>query len=134
MSIVSLYAGILGLWLIVLSMRVIAVRRGEGASLGDGGDEKLHRRIRAQGNLTEYAPIALLLLFALESAQISDLILHGLGIVFVMGRVLHGWALSFTASNLFGRFWGTILTFLMIGVASILCLLVFAGVPIAVGG
>ena len=127
MSVVTIYAGILGLWLVILSMRVIALRRGGGTSLGDGGNEQLQRRIRAQGNLTEYTPIALILLFALETAQISDLLLHALGSVLVVARLLHGWALSFTANNSFGRFWGTLLTFIMIGTASILCVLAFAG-------
>ena len=133
MSIVTIYAGILGLWLVILSMRVIAMRRGGGTSLGDGGNESLQRRIRAQGNLTEYAPLALILLFALETAQTSPVILHALGSVLVVARLLHGWALSFTASNSFGRFWGTLLTFTVIGTASILCLLAVAGVPVAIG-
>ena len=130
MSVVTIYAGILGLWLVILSMRVIALRRGGGTSLGDGGNEQLQRRIRAQGNLTEYAPIGLILLFALESAQTSHVILHALGSVLVVARLLHGWALSFTANNSFGRFWGTLLTFIMIGVASILCLVAFAGMTL----
>ena len=132
MPVITIYAGILGLWLVILSVRVIALRRGGSVSLGDGGDERLQRRIRAQGNLTEYAPIGLILLFALESAQASNLILHALGTTLVVARLLHGWAMSFTTGNSFGRFWGTLLTFIMIGVASILCLLTVAGVPIGV--
>lgn len=127
MSVVAIYAGILGLWLVVLSVRVIAMRRQGSTSLGDGGDEMLQRRIRAQGNFAEYVPLGLILLFVLESAQQPALVLHSLGAMLVAGRLLHGWAFSFTANNSFGRFWGTLLTFTMIGVASILCLVAFAG-------
>ncbi len=37
MSITPLYAGLLALWFLALSIRV-SLYRGHGASLGDGGD------------------------------------------------------------------------------------------------
>jgi hypothetical protein len=43
----SLYAGVLVLILVGLSMRVIRVRRGQRIGIGDGNDEDLARRIRA---------------------------------------------------------------------------------------
>ena len=46
MTITLLYAGLLSLWLLVLSVRVIAIR-SQGISLGDGGNPVLLRRIRA---------------------------------------------------------------------------------------
>lgn len=53
-------------WLLILSWRVIQGRRSSGASLGDGGDTTLERRIRAQRNLTEYAPLFVVLIAILE--------------------------------------------------------------------
>jgi len=126
MPIVTLYAGILGLWLLILSVRVIGKRRGGGPSLGDGGDTAMQRRIRAQANLTEYAPIGLILLWILEAGGQSALIVHALGMMLVAGRLLHGWALSFTDSSSFGRFWGTLLTLSMLAIASLLCLVSIA--------
>lgn len=126
MPIVTLYAGILGLWLLTLSVRVIGKRRGGGPSLGDGGDTAMQRRIRAQANLAEYAPLGLILLWVLETAGQPAVIVHGLGIMLVTGRLLHGWALSFTDSSSFGRFWGTLLTLSMLALASLLSLISFA--------
>ena len=68
MVVTALYAGILGLWLVLLSTRVILARRSEKVSLGHGGNVSLERRMRAQGNLAEYAPMALILIGALELA------------------------------------------------------------------
>ena len=56
MPITSLYSGIIGLLLVILSARVILTRRRLRISLGSGGDAVLERRIRAQGNLAEYVP------------------------------------------------------------------------------
>jgi uncharacterized membrane protein YecN with MAPEG domain len=61
-----LYAGLLALWLVVLSLRVIQARRAARVSLGDGGNRALQRAIRGQANFAEYVPIALLLLLILE--------------------------------------------------------------------
>jgi len=40
-----------------------------------------------------------------------------------VARLLHGYALSFTASWVSGRFVGTVLTFLLLLVAGVLCVL-----------
>jgi len=65
-QITALYASLLGLWLIVLSVRVILYRRESSISLGHKENQMLERRIRAQGNFAEYAPMAILFLGLLE--------------------------------------------------------------------
>ncbi len=120
MSITPFYAGILGLLLVLLSARVILARRGLSISLGTGGDLALERRIRAQGNLAEYGPIGLILIGLLELEGSSEIILHALGILLIGGRLLHGWTLSFTDGNSFGRTGGMALTLTAIGFASLL--------------
>jgi len=47
----------------ILLYRVSQVRQGKKINLGDGGDEVMFARIRAHGNFTENAPLALLGLF-----------------------------------------------------------------------
>ena len=37
-------------------------------------------------------------------------------------RLLHGYALSFTEQFGFGRFWGTTLTYAVLGVEALMCL------------
>jgi uncharacterized protein len=62
----SIYAGILALLIVWLSLNVIKLRRGNKVSLGDGGFPELQNAIRAQGNATEYIPISFILLILLE--------------------------------------------------------------------
>lgn len=111
LPITTLSACALALMLIVLSFRIIGIRRGQQISLGSGNNETLERRIRAQGNLVEYGPIGLILI-ALAELQAANAFLLGLAAVaFVMGRLLHGYALGFTNQAMRPRVTGMILTF-----------------------
>ena len=121
MMVTPLYAGLLALWLLVLSIRVIR-RRQFGISLGDGGDPGMLRVIRGHANFAEYVPLALLMLGILELSSFPIYLLHALGFTLLVGRLLHGYALSFAKKSMFGRFWGTVLTFLVLIVAAALCL------------
>jgi uncharacterized membrane protein YecN with MAPEG domain len=122
MVITPFYAGLLAMIFLVLSWRVIQYRQ-RGFPLGDGGDPKLLRLIRGHANFAEYVPLVLLMIGFLEIAHTSTYILHALGIVLVGSRLLHGYALSFTERFQFGRVWGTGLTFAVLGVSGVLCLL-----------
>jgi uncharacterized protein len=121
MIVTPIYAGILGIIFFVLSYRVILLR-GHGASLGDGGNPVLLRRIRAHGNFSEYVPFILLMIAMLELSHFSTYLLHALGITLVVARLLHAYALSFTEQFKFGRFWGTALTFILLAACAVLCL------------
>jgi uncharacterized membrane protein YecN with MAPEG domain len=122
MVVTPLYAGLLVLWFLVLSVRVIRVRGGSGITLGDGGDARLSRVIRGHANFAEYVPLALLLMAILELSRFSIYALHALGITLVLARLLHGYALSFTAHFKFGRVWGAALTFVVLLIEAVLCL------------
>lgn len=121
MIITPLYAGLLAILFVVLSIRVVK-QRGHGVSLGDGGDATLLRRIRAHGNFAEYVPFILLMMAFLELNELHPYALHGLGISLVIARLLHGIALSFSESWKFGRFYGTLVTFLLLPICGGLCL------------
>ena len=121
MTITLLYAGLLSLWLLVLSARVIAIR-SQGISLGDGGNPVLLRRIRAHGNFAEYVPMILVMIGFLEISHFSALWIHLLGGTLVVSRLLHGYALSFNESFKFGRIGGTALTLTLLGVYGFLCI------------
>ncbi len=121
MIVTPLYAGLLAILYLALSYRVVQ-RRGHGVSLGDGGDAALLRRIRGHGNFSEYVPLILLMMALLEVGGATSIyLLHGLGITLVVARVLHGVALSYTESWKFGRFYGTLLTFILLLVCGLLC-------------
>ena len=122
MVVTPLYAGLLALFFLVLSWRVIQFRQ-RGISLGDGGDPKMLRLIRGHGNFSEYVPLILLMMGFLEAGHASMYLLHALGIVLLVSRFLHGYALSFTDRFRFGRSWGAGLTFAVLGICGVLCVL-----------
>lgn len=123
MTITPLYAGLMALWFLVLSFRVVGRRRGHKIHLGDGGDAQMQRLIRGHANFTEYVPLILLLMLILEIGGTTPFwALHAIGITLVVARVLHGIAFSFTDHFFFGRFVGTLLTFVLLLVTGALCL------------
>jgi uncharacterized protein len=125
MFVTPLYGGILALWFVVLSARVLNIRR-RGISFGDNGDPAITRLVRAQGNFAEYVPIALLMMGFLEVDRYSIYWLHALGIALVIARLLHGSALSFGWPKRFGRMAGAGLTFIVLIILAIQC--VYSGI------
>ena len=117
-----LYAGLLALWFLLLSVRVIRTRGTEKIYLGDGGNTRVTRIIRAQANFAEYVPLALIMMAMLELTHHSIYLLHILGILLLVARLLHGYAFSFTQHFAFGRIAGAGLTFFVIGLEAILCI------------
>ncbi len=125
MPVSAIYVALIAAIMLVLSARVIRMRRAAGQSLGAGDNKILERRIRAHGNLAEYAPIGLIGLMVLEFSAMPAAVLHGLGIMLVAGRGLHAWALSLPEGSPFGRTGGMALTLSMIGISAVLCVWVF---------
>ncbi len=114
LTITAIYASLAGLLLLVLSFRVVRWRRKLSVGLGDGGQESLLRAQRAQANFTEYVPIALILLAVAESQVLTGWLLHTAGAVLLLARLLHAWGLSQSSGRSFGRYWGTLLTWVVI--------------------
>ena len=119
MEITALYAGLLGLIHLSLTMRVIRGRQTENVSLGDGGLEMMQRRIRGHANFVEYVPLILVLMLVLEGTGASSSLIHGLGLILVVARGLHGYALAYTDNWMAGRFYGTLLTLIALAIASL---------------
>lgn len=94
LRIVPLYASVLALMFVGLSIRVIGARRAEKVVLGVGQSLALERRVRAHANFAEYAPFALLLLSMAELRGARPFTLHALGLVLIAGRAAHAWGIS----------------------------------------
>jgi len=108
----------------ILMFRVGQIRIGKKINLGDGGDELMLSRIRAHGNFTENAPLALLGLIGLAMLGANPIVLHIFGAAFFIGRILH--AMGMTGSFGQGRLVGTLLTLLtFFGQAGYLLFLIF---------
>jgi uncharacterized protein len=120
-TITLFYAGLLALMLLALSMQVVILRRRHGVGVGAGERQDLGLAVRAQANFCEYVPLGLLLLLLLEaSGALAPVMLHGLGVMLLFGRLLHGFfGLNRSAGTSMGRFVGTLLTWLMIATAAL---------------
>lgn len=112
--ITSKYASFLGIFYILLTLRVIRYRRLHRISLGTGGDENLERLVCSHSNFAEFAPLGLILLALVESAGWPAPVIHAVGISLCLGRILHSQALPLGSFRL--RVLGMVLT-----ISSIVC-------------
>lgn len=109
---------------VVLALRVIVVRRAEKIGLGDGENRTLTRRIRAHGNFSEYAPLLMIAVLALPLLGAKEWLVHLVGGMGLLGRVLHGIGLTQTGGASLPRVGGMLLTLfaLLIGAGALLAL------------
>ena len=72
-----------------LAMRCGKARAANKISIGDGGNDLLMRRMRAQANFIEQVPLTLILIAAVELAGKGTWWLAPAGGVFLLGRIAH---------------------------------------------
>lgn len=107
-------AAIINVW---LSMRIGEMRHRLKIDIGDGGNEILRRRMRAQLNFAENTLVVVPLLALVEIARLGNPWLMPVGAIYILGRVLHALGMDGGALSL-GRSIGTIVTLLtQIGLA-----------------
>ena len=88
--------------------------------------DSLNRAVRGHGNLTEYAPIFLILMLVGENMGFSQISLHCYGLPFLAGRLMHGVCFGFLHRSMLLRVGGTALTlFSLIGMSSALLVTYF---------
>tara|TARA_B100000683_G_scaffold223863_1_gene221853 strand:+ start:83 stop:475 length:393 start_codon:yes stop_codon:yes gene_type:complete len=118
----SLYASLLCLFFIFLSVRVIVLRGNPVfavLSFGKDRPDTLDRAIRAHGNFAEYTPLFLILLYLAERSDMASSGIHAYAASFFAGRLMHGICFALLKRNLFLRVGGTVLTlFPLLGLAS----------------
>jgi uncharacterized membrane protein YecN with MAPEG domain len=102
-------AVIVNIW---LGVRIGQLRTSLKVSIGDGGHEPLVRRMRAQANFIENAPLVLILIGVIELARPGDTILMAIAAIFTLGRVLHSLGMD-GGSLAMGRMIGTLTTLLI---------------------
>ena len=122
----AFYAALTGLLCVLLASLVIRQRFRSRVSLGDGGDAAMNRMSRVLGNFAEYAALVLVLLALLEINGGSRVLVHALGIGFIVARLAHACGLARTADTNPGRAAGILLTLLVIVVASVALLVIVA--------
>lgn len=89
-------AAIVNLW---LALRIVTVRIKAKVLLGDGGNSLLAARMRAQLNFAEYTPIVLILIGLIELARGTHGWLWAVGIIYILGRILHPFGLDKQTPN-----------------------------------
>ena len=120
MSLASpLYAGILALLLMYLSLRVVQARIRHGVSVGDGGERDVVKAMRVQANCAEYAPLGVILLVLAELQGMPVWLVHVFGLMLLGGRVLHAYGFGSTPQKVPLRQWGMYLTLGMIGATAL---------------
>ncbi len=134
--VISVYAALLGLMAVALSIHVVRGRRAFGVGIGDANHIEMRRRIRAQSNLLEYTPLFLILLGLAEYQGLAIWALHLFGVVFVAGRIMHAYSLlkaeiyneHALVKNPIWRIRGMMCTFGAIGMLSVILLALSAGI------
>jgi hypothetical protein len=110
MTTTPLYAAVLALLFVALSSRVIGMRRAGNVMFGDGGDRMLLRRLRVQANFAEYVPFVVILMAFAEVQNAPVWLLHSMGLVLLVGRLVHAIGLSREPEILLSRTIGMSLT------------------------
>jgi uncharacterized membrane protein YecN with MAPEG domain len=121
MRVTAFYAALLTPIFIFISLRVIRARRDAKASIGDGGNSELLRRMRVQANFAEYVPLALILLALAESLSTPGWLLHVLGMTLLLGRIVHAFGVSQANEQFAFRVSGVALTITMLICTAAVC-------------
>ena len=94
LHVTALYAALIGIWAVVLSLYV-SLNRGKYKTLhGDGGNPEMAAIIRRHANLTETAPLALILMGLAEVSGLGVTWMHVLGVILIAARLIHPFGIS----------------------------------------
>ena len=120
MAVFFICAGLIGALAVLLTLHVGRIRTRKKISLGDGGDPEMVAAIRAHGNLIEFAPLCLLIIWLLNG-PFGHRTIAVMGIILLVSRVLHaGGMLGLIAM---GRTAGAAGTTVLLALASIMLVL-----------
>ncbi len=109
-AIAGLYIGLNALILIWIASATAKLRGKYKISIGDGGNKHMLRIMRGHANAIENMGIVLLMLLVMAALGTPALVLHGFGIAFTFGRLIHAWHFIQEDAPRWQRFYGTILT------------------------
>ena len=130
MPIVSLYAALLALLFVILSVRTLRLRRRLRIPIGDAGSTEMLRAMRVHSNFAEYVPLSLLLVYFAEASGAPVLLVHALGLCVLVGRLSHAFGVSQPREDFKFRVFGMAMTLAALG-ASSLYLLALHGMKLA---
>lgn len=119
------YAALLALIYVALSLWVVTGRLNFRVNHGDGGHERLSRRIRAHANFAEYVPLILIICGFLEAGGAGRFTMNALLFPLLVARIIHPFGMI-APENSHQQFLfrgpGALLTWLVLIAAAILLL------------
>lgn len=115
----ALWTGLNLLLLLGLAVLVVRARQTHKVLLGDQNVPELTRAVRVHGNATEYVPALLASLAVLVAVGASQYVIHAVGALTFVGRLLHAFGLSRNSGVTRGRLFGSALTFFAFAVAAL---------------
>jgi hypothetical protein len=87
--ITALYAGLLGLIALGISVAAGRTRGTTGVLIGDDGNIDVIVAMRRHANFIESVPLCLILIALLEMNGVGNIAIHGLGALLVVSRLCH---------------------------------------------
>jgi uncharacterized membrane protein YecN with MAPEG domain len=126
MHILPLYAALLALIFVLLSVRTLRLRKQLRIGIGDGGNPQLLRAMRVHSNFAEYVPLSLVLLLLVEGQGAPMLLVHGLCLGLSFGRASHAFGVSQPKEDFRFRVFGMVMTFAVLVVSSAYLLFTYA--------
>ena len=118
MPTVSLYAALLALLFVALSVRTLRLRRRLRIAIGDAGSTEMLRAMRVHSNFAEYVPLSLLLIYFAEVSGAPTFLVHALGLCLLAGRLSHAFGVSQLREDFKVRVFGMAMTFTVLGVSA----------------
>ena len=111
MNTLPLYAALLALLFVVLSIRTLRLRRRLRIGIGDAGNEQMLRAMRVHSNFAEYVPLTLFLIYLAEVQGAHSVFIHALGVCLLSARISHAYGVSQANENYTFRVAGMAMTF-----------------------
>lgn len=127
MKILPVYAALLAILFVVLSIRTIRARRSLRIGLGHADNPAMLRAMRVHANFAEYVPMALILIYLVESSAARPMLIHLLGAALLVARLSHAFGVSREPENFKFRVFGMALTFTVL----LMCALYLLAAPMA---
>ena len=122
LEIIGVYVGLNLLINLFLAYRVSAGRVRTNVMTGTGEDQGLYNASRAHITNVEYTPMGLVGLVVLHLLGASIYVLHAVGILLTVGRILHAIGVSRTSESSPPRLVGTLFTWISQLIAAAACL------------
>jgi uncharacterized protein len=118
-TILPIYAALLAIMFVVLSIQTIRQRRQLKINLGDAGNKDMQRAMRVHANFAEYVPLSLLMIYLVELSGVYVWFVHVLCMGLLIGRLSHAYGVSQQRENFTFRVTGMSLTFAVLSTCAV---------------